>query len=592
MGAGQSLPSSLPSRSKYKGQVIPAQDVVNTIFKWMMEQMDTNDLLKLANPKQCKEYVFLTREVLDRFMRQIQLEPKLGAKNTLYFQSVRQLTFADEQTQKALPSQKEYRDTLCAQLAFFTVRLFQVFGALALTVIDSLPDVSTSVENIREAAKRPVQQVQQPALFGPILGGGKVGPGNASNLDKFYTYARSFFYSVPSNTTVTYVILEQGKTIKTAVPGAPGLIFYLPYDKENYKLFYAPTRENIIRANLDIINDSEGVSYTLVIKDIIYKDEATNLTYTIPMTFKTTDYFYQSYNFYNVIKKILDSIVQESKRGKSFEEILGVKKEAARVVERVDEAGIPEGLSYLKIKDYLKTKPKAYCVARAIQLLSPTLPEGMSKGIFESDVCYFDSPEGYMKDSIPQYNHAITTNAPGIRALNQLFYDVLKNNIPAMDKQTQPKYQEFVRVMQSIFSPQEPQKTVERLDKIMSLPFKQCEDPSLKNKRIILTTKNSVRETQKVVAELLNYQMRHTAEVAKFMNKLFLLDKKGFILGIQPAVLKGGIPYINKVSEEARILLTEYYKFCESTYRIGALRVLGLNPTDRVVMDRIPLGKI
>lgn len=588
MGAGQSIPASLPSRSKYKGQVIPAQDIVNTIFKWMMEQMDTNDLLKLANPKTCKEYVFLTKEVLDRFMRQIQLEPKLGSKNILYFQSVRQLTFADEQTQKALPKQKEYRDILCSQLAFFTVRLFQVFGALALTVIDSLPDISSSIQDIREAAKQPLPQAQKPALFGPILGGGKITPGDAGNLDKFYTYARNFFSTVQTGTPPISYLISESKTARNPVPGAPGFIFFFPDEPNN--LFYAPTRENKIQAKIEIINDSEGVSYTLVIKDILYREEPTGISYSVPMTFKTTDYFYLNNNFYTVLKKLLDSITRESARGKSYEDILGAKKEGVRGVEKVDEAGIPEGLSYLKIRDYLKTKPKAYCVARAIQLLSPTLPEGMTKGIYESDVCYFDPPEPYMKDSIPQYNHSITVNAPGIRALNQLFYDVLKNNIPVMDKETQPKYQEFVRIMQSIFSPQEPLKPADRLEKVTSLPFKQCEDPSLKNKRIILTTKNSVRETQKVVAELLNYQMRHTANVAKFMNKLFLLDKKGIILGIQPAVLKGGIPYINKLSEEARIMLTEYYKFCESTYRIGALRVLGLNPTDRIVMDRVPTG--
>jgi hypothetical protein len=144
MGASQSIPESLPSRQKYKGTVVPAQDLVNQIFRWMMEQMDTNDLLKLANPKSCKDYIFLTKEAIDRFMRQIQLEPKLGNRNVLYFQSVKQLTFGDDRAEKAQPAQKEYRDALCAQLAFFTVRLFQIFGALALTVIDSLPDVNFS----------------------------------------------------------------------------------------------------------------------------------------------------------------------------------------------------------------------------------------------------------------------------------------------------------------------------------------------------------------------------------------------------------------------------------------------------------------
>jgi hypothetical protein len=206
------------------------------------------------------------------------------------------------------------------------------------------------------------------------------------------------------------------------------------------------------------------------------------------------------------------------------------------------------------------------------------------KGIYESNVCYFDASEPYLKDSVPMYKQAITSNAPGIRALNQLFFDILKNNVPAMDKQTEPRYQEFVNIMQSIFSPKEPQTQVEKLEKVTSLPFEQCADKQ--NKRIILTTKNSIREVQKVVAELLTYQMVHTANVAKFMNRLFELDKQGKILGINRNVLKGGIPYINKVAEDARNLLTEYYKFCEGTYRLGALRVLGLNPSEVILQDK------
>ena len=583
MGAGQSIPQSLPSRSKYKAQVVPAADLVNGIFKWMMEQMDTNDLLKLANPKYCKEYVFLTKEVLDQYMRKIQLEPKLGSKNVLYFQSVKQLTFGDEDTQKALPKQKEYRDFLCAQIAFFTVRLFQVFGALALTVIDSLPDTVPSAADIREAAKQPLAYGKQPTLFGPALGGARLATAaDEGNLGKFYDYAKGYFLNLEMGRNVYAIIDASSRTPTIKSERMSNVIYFYPDETKN---IYYKINQNEIEAEIDIVNDSKE-SYTLSIKRITLNDSPDlSISFNVPLTFKRSTFYYEGKDFYAVLQTLLSSVTREKERGKSYEDILGQKKEA-KGVDRVDEAGIPEGLSYLKIRDYLKSKPKAYCVARAIQLLSPTIPDGVSKGIYESDICYYDATEPYMKDSVPTFNHAITTNAPGIRALNQLFYDILKNNVPAMDKQTEPRYAEFVNIMQSIFSPADPQKPVEKLERVTSLPFKQCEDATLKNKRIILTTKNAVRETQKVVAELLNYQMLHTANVTKFMARMFDIDKQGKITGINKNVLKGGIPYINKLSEDARNLLTEYYKFCEGTYRIGALRVLGLNPTDRIVQDR------
>jgi hypothetical protein len=580
MGAGQSISKSLPSREKYKGQVIPVQDLVNTIFRWMMEQMDTNDLLKLANPKYCKDYVFLTKEVLDKFMRQIQLEPKLGAKNVLYFQSVKQLTFSDEATQKVLPAQKEYRDALCAQLAFFTVRLFQVFGALALTVIDSLPEATPSLIDIRAAAKQPLPFDRRPTLFGPATGGARqVTSQNMGNLEKLYIYAKPYFLNLESGQNV-YAIVDPSNKPRDIKTTSVGVILYYP--DEPYNLYYKKDSGNIIEANIEITNDSDA-SYTLSIKTILLNNNNLGISFNVPMTKKRSDFLYEDKGFFEVLQMLLSSVTRETTRGKSYDEILGVKKEG-RVTERVDEAGIPEGLSYLKIKEYLKSKPKAYCVARAIQLLSPTIPQDGMKGIYESNVCYFDASEPYLKDSVPMYKQAITSNAPGIRALNQLFFDILKNNVPAMDKQTEPRYQEFVNIMQSIFSPKEPQTQVEKLEKVTSLPFEQCADKQ--NKRIILTTKNSIREVQKVVAELLTYQMVHTANVAKFMNRLFELDKQGKILGINRNVLKGGIPYINKVAEDARNLLTEYYKFCEGTYRLGALRVLGLNPSEVILQDK------
>ncbi len=586
MGAGQSISKSLPSKDKYKGQVIPVQDLVNTIFRWMMEQMDTNDLLKLANPKYCKEYVFLTKEVLDRFMRQIQLEPKLGSKNVLYFQSVKQLTFGDEATQKALPAQKEYRDALCAQLAFFTVRLFQVFGALALTVIDSLPEVSPSLVDIRAAAKQPLPSDRKPALFGPILGGARqLIPTDAGNLEKFYVYARPYFLAVEERgqgqQSSVYAIIDPGNKPRDIKTSSVGVILYYP--DEPYNIYYKINSNNVIEANIEITNDTERASYTLSNKTILLNNNNLGLSFSVPMTFKRSDYLYDDKDFYTVLSTLLASVTRETARGKSYDEILGARKEG-KAVERVDEAGIPEGLSYLKIKEYLKSKPKAYCVARAIQLLSPTLPQDGMKGVFESNVCYFDSSEPYMKDSVPMFKQAITSNAPGIRALNQLFFDILKNNVPAMDKQTEPRYQEFVNIMQSIFSPKEPQTPVEKLEKVTSLPFEQCADKQ--NKRIFLTTKNTVRETQKVVAELLTYQMQHTANVAKFMTRMFDVDKSGKILAINKNVLKGGIPYINKLAEDARNLLTEYYKFCEGTYRLGAIRLLNSPSGELVMQDR------
>jgi hypothetical protein len=60
----------------------------------------------------------------------------------------------------------------------------------------------------------------------------------------------------------------------------------------------------------------------------------------------------------------------------------------------------------------------------------------------------------------------------------------------------------------------------------------------------------------------------------QFLPKIFIFDKEGIIKGLQPALMKEGIPRVNILANQARNMLSEYYKFCEGTYRLGALEVL------------------
>ena len=142
MGAG----SSTASRDSITRQVIPTQTLVNRIFNWMMNEIEIQDLLKLSNPNECKKYIFFTKRALDKIFDQIEVQPKIGPKNTLYFESIKNLAeFGDQTVAKnpKLRELKELRDSNCLYLAYYIVRIFQVFGALSLSVIDAVPETVT-----------------------------------------------------------------------------------------------------------------------------------------------------------------------------------------------------------------------------------------------------------------------------------------------------------------------------------------------------------------------------------------------------------------------------------------------------------------
>jgi hypothetical protein len=59
---------------------------------------------------------------------------------------------------------------------------------------------------------------------------------------------------------------------------------------------------------------------------------------------------------------------------------------------------------------------------------------------------------------------------------------------------------------------------------------------------------------------------------------MFLIDKNGTITGLSSQLQKGGLPAVNAFAEQARIILTDYYRQAEGFYRLGALEVLKSNP--------------
>ena len=67
---------------------------------------------------------------------------------------------------------------------------------------------------------------------------------------------------------------------------------------------------------------------------------------------------------------------------------------------------------------------------------------------------------------------------------------------------------------------------------------------------------------------MLKRQVEHTAKVVLLMKKLFLVER-GKPIQIHPLVLEGGIPVLNKLGEEARDLLINYYVNCEKSYGDG-----------------------
>ena len=89
---GQASSSSLPSKQEILQKTRGGRDIVNMVFDYMVRKTTLRELYALANPEECKKYIFLTADALDVMFKRIDLEPKEKDKGTIYFQKVEELT--------------------------------------------------------------------------------------------------------------------------------------------------------------------------------------------------------------------------------------------------------------------------------------------------------------------------------------------------------------------------------------------------------------------------------------------------------------------------------------------------------------------
>jgi len=115
--------------------------VLNTILKGMFSRADLVDLYSMADPSKCSKYIVATESALQKVFARVNLYP--GKKDgELFFQKL-------EGIEKANPNREE-QAKYCRELSFFFIRIFQIYGAIALTIIDSdLPSIDP-IEEIRD----------------------------------------------------------------------------------------------------------------------------------------------------------------------------------------------------------------------------------------------------------------------------------------------------------------------------------------------------------------------------------------------------------------------------------------------------------
>jgi len=95
----------------------------------MLKEINIRDFYMLATKRECSKYVIFLANQMNKTFRSLSFAPARGPAGMLYFQPIDIL-------QNPTPEQQAERQSLCLFLSYFYVRIFQIYGSLALTLLD------------------------------------------------------------------------------------------------------------------------------------------------------------------------------------------------------------------------------------------------------------------------------------------------------------------------------------------------------------------------------------------------------------------------------------------------------------------------
>ena len=120
---------------------IQTPTVLNFILQEMFRRSDLVDIYSLADSKRCSRYIVAGADALQKLFVKIRVNPMKGPAGDLYFQSLDGLV-------SSMPANlKAQQRANCLELSFFFIRIFQIFGAVTISMFDNtIPLVDPAIQ--------------------------------------------------------------------------------------------------------------------------------------------------------------------------------------------------------------------------------------------------------------------------------------------------------------------------------------------------------------------------------------------------------------------------------------------------------------
>ena len=598
-----------------------SRDIIQKLFKRFLDTLTPEELLELSNPAACNKYVFVMANALHRIFSELKIIPTKDRSGVLLFQKADTLTKKDSQDE-------DFRRN-CLEVSYFYIRIFQIFGALALTVVDS-PGAGHVAAAYQAQVDAKGQALGTIGARGVVLAGGERPPlapysfgrqrgqdiqqlqGKKTAFSLFYENG----YLNPPYDNVSYPF----KTYQATM--------FFQYRPSQFSTIYYHRRAFDIEADISLKTPGVIVlknfgKLSRVAQNKQVKTRIPNFTYEFKIVYQKME----PSTLYDVAKNqdversindIMDIVYRFANNPTDttlLEEVraiqaIGNEKEALLAARQVGQRGIVQPVAgypaipaairgqpgyiptrsdvgsllslqsgYLRdILSGIRGKPVAFCVARALQLIDTNVLTGLPK-VLQSGICKtsFDTMPG----SIPSPGKTLDTFRP-LFAVDQLFYNkkVLKRDPTTGQIKTDIQiedvnaHKDFVQSMMTWFGRSGATASTDTPLSSVGIVNNYCQDTTFVGKTLQIKDPNAIKKIIGGVNQLFAFQLAHTKRVMDFLGRFLVKFAKapggGTIVSLHPGLLIGGVGQLEKVSIEARKLLIGYYQKCEEIYKVSA----------------------
>jgi hypothetical protein len=621
MGAGSS--TLIGNGEPYSQRAAKAKELSDKILTLFFKNANLLKLLKLHNISECPNYVFTTAAAVQSQFQTLKIYPSLGAKGEIMFAAVSDLApgltkNVSSKSPAEIAELTHQRNTMCVDIGYFYVRVFQIYSALALTVIDADPVRRRLGFSSASASAPGFQMRPQGPLQAPLGGGSRAAnkrntrrasrrqqggaiPKSGKFAELYTSINATPFKAIIGMLTPIGDTLARPQIIKLDDKrvGVKGSL-YLQWNFPSQKVGVDHEVEGVYRKGS--VERPVTVKMSQVEKKITFTlaDTTTGKSLTQNFRQSITGIWELEYDlgesptdlipFYDDIHALFEDMEegQRSSAGTSSASSSGISGVSAPGTTLSSFEGFDKLKKIFEDKTQGKEFPKAYCVARAMTLLNPIFAsENIGAQPYTSQICSpkydFETGEEYM----PRPGKTARANIY-LRSLVSLFYDDYKY-VRGTGKlelsQTEPGKKalkdvsvEFAKLYNM---PEQIGETFLSADdgKGQGPPFKGFDVCDKITGRLLITqskegTQFIQKLQQEVIMKMLSFQEEHTAAVNKLLMKMFKIDvgkDKQPILRLQPAVRSKGRDGINAIGREAHALLVQYYRKSEAYFIKGVL---------------------